>query len=217
MLKSTMITEEQIYELHKKYCHGKYYEKLLDLCWTHCQIVKKIALQIAAELKKNYSIEVDGDLIKAGALVHDIGLYNCLDDNFQKVVRYATHGLIGYEILKKEGVEEKVARFSLCHTAGLTKEEIIAQEIPMEAKDYIPITLEEEIVSYADTFHSKGHPGFNTYEKMEDKYSKYGDNAVTMLRRFRKKFGLPELNELEKEYREWHAEINKLLANIEKK
>jgi len=218
MLKLTMITEEQIYKLHKKYCHGNYYDKILDLCWTHSQIVKEIALQISANLKKNYAIEADKKLITAGSLVHDIGLYNCFDDNFQKIVRYATHGQIGYDILKREKVEEKIARFSLCHTTtGLTKEDIVNQEIPMEPKDYIPITLEEEIVSYADTFHSKGHPGFHTFEEMEQNYTKYGENAVTMLKRFRRKFGLPELNLLISEYTKWHVEINQWLKELRKK
>ncbi|MFA6602568.1 MAG: HD domain-containing protein [Candidatus Shapirobacteria bacterium] len=213
-----MLTVDQIYKLHQKYCHGNYYSELFDLCWTHSQIVKEIALQISATLSKNNSIKADNDLIVVGALVHDIGIYSCFDDNFKKVGAYVTHGNLGYEILKKEGVEEKVARFSLCHTTtGLTKENVTNQNIPLVAKDYIPITLEEEIISYADSFHSKGHPQFNYFEQVKLDYERFGDNVVFMFDRFSRKFGIPDLTDLELKYKDWHEQINRTIIEIKAK
>jgi uncharacterized protein len=40
-------------------------------------------------------------------------------------------------------------------------------------KDYIPITLEEELVCYADMFHSK-YPRFITFEEAYEGISKLG-------------------------------------------
>ena len=178
--------ESDIYKLHQKYSTDK---KLLEICWTHSQIVKEIALMICKELKSKYPLQINETLIKQGALTHDIGKYGCGKKN------YVQHGEKGYEILIKEGFSLPVARFALTH-------------VGVGIGNNIPISLEEEIVCYADSFHSKGKPRFNHYKGIIEDLKKFGNNNVIIMERFRKKFGVPNLSNLEKKYKKWHKEIN---------
>jgi HD superfamily phosphodiesterase len=196
-----MPTESQIHSLHQKYSHGKYRTQLVDLVWTHSQIVQEISFQIRDNLKNKYKIAVDTDMLSSGALIHDIGFYSCFDDNFKKIEKYNLHNQFGYKIAKAEKLPEPLARFCLVHTGvGITPN--------------IPITLEEEIVTYADCFHSKGRPHFNSYSEIETSEIKYSPDNGVVLRRFQDKFGLPNLTEMEIKYRSWHQQINKILEDM---
>jgi uncharacterized protein len=45
------------------------------------------------------------------------------------------------------------------HTGtGITREQIIKQQLPLPLGDYVPETLEEQLVCYADKFYSKSQP-----------------------------------------------------------
>lgn len=101
---------------------------------THIKKVRDYALEIAACNDCNI------ELVEAGAILHDIG-------------RSRTHGIehaiVGAEILRKEGVDERIVRIVERHIgAGLTKEESAYLGLP--PKDNIPETIEEKIVCHAD-------------------------------------------------------------------
>jgi putative nucleotidyltransferase with HDIG domain len=193
--------QSDIYKLHQKYAHGKYKKEILEIVWTHSLIVKNISLQIADELEKKYGIKTDKKLIEIGALLHDIGFYDCFDDDYKNKCEYVLHGKTGYEILIKEGVSKKRARFALAHVGvGFEKN--------------IPITLEEEIVCYADNFHSKGHPRFNSFEESMEEMIKINPDFGVILKRFKDKFGIPDVKELKEKYKKWHEEINEWVESV---
>lgn len=90
---------------------------------------------IAANFKN-----ADKDLIKKGALLHDIG-------------RSKTHGIShaveGAKIVKQYGYPEEVQNIVERHIgAGITEEESVKLGLPK--KSYIPQTIEEKIVAHAD-------------------------------------------------------------------
>lgn len=202
------LSEKDIYKLHQKYSCGKNREKMLEVVWTHSQIIKEISLMIAQNLEKNYQIETNKNLLIFGSLVHDIGYYDCFDGYYKKIQPYILHGKIGYDILKKEKYPENVCRFTLIHLGvGINSEQIIKENIPLEKKDYIPITLEEEIVAYADNFHSKNPVCFNDYEQEKKEIEGFDQNSGIIFDRFRRKFGVPDLKKLEKKYKKWHEKI----------
>jgi len=124
-------------------------------------------------------------------LIHDIGCYDHYKD--KENVPYILHGVIGYEILKKEGFEEEIARITMIHLGvGLVKENIIKNNLPFEAKDYIPITLEEELIAYADNFHSKAGPRFLSFEEARERLVGLWSDSPIIFDRFKKKFGEPK-------------------------
>lgn len=101
----------------------------------HSKAVYKKAMVIAANFKN-----ADKDLIKKGALLHDIG-------------RSKTHGIShaveGAKIVKQYGYPEEVQNIVERHIgAGITEEESVKLGLPK--KSYISQTIEEKIVAHAD-------------------------------------------------------------------
>ena len=82
------------------------------------------------------------------------------------------------------------ARVCERHTgAGLTKAEIVAQHLPIPAQDFLPETLEERLICYADKFYSKSHlDRVKTPEQAERSLSKFGQEGVARFRQWRQLF-----------------------------
>lgn len=207
--------QSDIYKLHQKYAHGKYKKETLEICWTHSLIVKNISLQIAKKLEDNFGIKTDTKLIEIGALLHDIGVYECFDDDNKAVCKYVLHGIKGYDILIEEKISQKRARFASTHIGvGINKDQIEKENLELPKIDFIPISLEEEIVCYADKFHSKGRPRFNDFEETLEEMEKINIEYGAILKRYEKKFGIPDLNELKDKYKKWHKEINEWVESV---
>ncbi len=101
--------------------------------------VSKHAAEIAHGLK-NSGMCVDIESVEVGALLHDIG--RCRSHGMD-------HGVKGAEILDEFPELRKYSRYCLTHIgAGLTNEE--ATELKLPPGDYLPESLEEKIVAYAD-------------------------------------------------------------------
>ena len=58
-------------------------------------------------VEREPTTEIDIDLARAGALLHDIGVYRLYDDagNLDGA-NYIRHGILGYELLQEEGLPE---------------------------------------------------------------------------------------------------------------
>lgn len=82
----------------------------------------------------------DEDLIRKGALLHDIG---------RSRTHGITHAIEGVEIAKRYGYSEDVLNIIERHIgAGITEQE--AEKLGLPKKSYVPQTLEEKIVAHAD-------------------------------------------------------------------
>jgi uncharacterized protein len=208
---------DELYLLHKKYAQGTYKEKWVELVWTHSNIILEIALKIAENLESEKVILINIELLAKGTLLHDIGVYQCYDEDLnpdKKLKTYINHGFIGAEIIKSENFSESVSRFAITHTAtGLTKEDVERENLPYEKIDYIPITLEEELLCYADKFHSK-YPAFSSYEKVLEQIKMFDPKREIKLDNLRRKFGIPDLAELKERYEPWHSEFEKWYKSI---
>jgi uncharacterized protein len=105
----------------------------------HCQTVAAISLEIASQLQKK-GLNLDLKLVEAGALLHDIG---------RSKTNAVEHGLVGAQIAEAEGLPQPVVRIIRRHVGGgITAEEAAALGWPRDV--YVPVSLEEKIVSYAD-------------------------------------------------------------------
>ena len=103
---------------------------------AHCIAVSRMAVSIAERAK----VRVDWELVRQGGLFHDIG-------------RSRTHGIehavTGVEIAKSLGFFNALTSIIERHIgAGITASE--AERLGLPKKDYLPLTPEEKIVSYAD-------------------------------------------------------------------
>ncbi len=93
-----------------------------------------------AQQLKEKGYDVDMRLVEIGALLHDIG---------RSETHGTDHGAVGGEIVRRLGVVEPVARIVERHVgAGIPWDEARALGLPEGV--YVPETLEEKIVCYAD-------------------------------------------------------------------
>ncbi len=171
-------------------------EHVFNRVFIHCEIIKKIALQI---ININ-SLNVDIELIISGSLLHDIGAYEFFNKVPFNEKEYIRHGILGYSILKDLGLPDELCRIASHHTGvGLRKEDIIKGNLPLPHEDFLADTLEEKIIMYADKFHSK-NPKFNKFETYKKKVAIFGEFNILTFQKMADEFGIPTLDSLAKEY-----------------
>jgi len=185
--------EKEVKALHEKYAPNT---DAYDRIFTHCLIVWDIAKQIIEDKQ----LDIDVELVKAGCLIHDIGAYSLFSDGWFDENMYITHGIVGYELLKKEGYGEQLCRIASHHTGvGLSRIDIEQQQLPLPDEDFLAETTEEALVMYADKFHSK-HPRFNSYEGYKKTVSKFGDDKLRRFEELAYQFGIPNMQILANKY-----------------
>ena len=153
-----------------------------DIYMRHCRSVAQEALAIAH--RKHLSLS-DED-ITAAAMLHDIGIFltNAPSLGCTGSEPYLMHGILGADLLRKEGMPEEIARVAERHTgAGLTADEIRAQHLPLPARDLLPETLLEQLICYADNFYSKsGDMQRKSLATVEKSMQRYGEGTMSRLR-----------------------------------
>jgi len=105
----------------------------------HCKAVAELAVRIAETCTENGN-NVNVELVHIGALLHDIG---------RSKTHSIHHVVVGAEMARSLGMPDSVTSIVERHVGGgLTADE--ALELGWSNKSYIPDTLEEKIVTYAD-------------------------------------------------------------------
>lgn len=137
----------------------------------HCKAVAELAVEIAKACRKN-GVEVDLELVEIGALLHDIG---------RAKTHSVHHAVVGAEIAKSLGLSEPLISIIKRHVGGgITAKE--AKKLEWPNSIYIPQTIEEKIVSYADKLieGSRRVPIERTIENFSRELS---PSAITRIRR----------------------------------
>jgi uncharacterized protein len=185
--------DEEIRVLHRKHAPTP---EALDSVYTHCVIVAEIAERLMAG---NPDLEIDPELVRAGALLHDIGVYRLYAEaGTQDSRNYIRHGILGQELLAEEGLPYRLCRFASHHTGmGLTKDDVIRQRLPLPVDDYLAETAEEELVMYADKFHVKARPPvFLTGADCAARMSRFGAEKALAFDAMLVKYGEPDVASL---------------------
>jgi len=105
----------------------------------HAEVVASLAVEIAQICSKR-GFRVNLALVETGALLHDIG---------RSKTHSVHHAIVGAEIAKSLGLPESVISIIKRHVGGgITVKE--ARKLGWPKDVYMPKTLEEKIVSYAD-------------------------------------------------------------------
>jgi len=126
-------SESEIVEILTEYLKRRVDEEV----FRHILVVVDVATKIAKRLKLD---DESKKLVLAGAMLHDLG--RCRSHGMD-------HAVIGSEMLRKDGFDERIAKIVERHIgAGLTAKE--AKSFGLPEKDYIPETIEEKIVALAD-------------------------------------------------------------------
>ncbi|MFH1828760.1 MAG: HDIG domain-containing metalloprotein [Nanoarchaeota archaeon] len=132
-----MISEKEAKSILKKYSPD---EESFKMVLAHSMAVKEAALNIIKKI-----VKVDKDLIKTASLLHDIGRFKCPPDK-----NGIYHGIAGAKILRKEGLPKHALVAERHIGVGISKSDIKKQKLKLPLKDYIPKSIEEKVISYAD-------------------------------------------------------------------
>jgi uncharacterized protein len=189
-------TDSEILELHETYAPTR---EAFDLVYTHCVIICVVAEQLLG----NSDLGLDVDLVRAGCLLHDIGVYRLYNEAGElDHSNYIRHGVLGHELLAEAGFREAICRFASRHTGmGLTKEDVLRQGLPIPPADYTAETGEETLVMYADKFHTKKiPPSFVTADSYSASVRRFGEEKVAAFKEIRRVFGDPDLVPLARIY-----------------
>lgn len=170
---------------------NKYYpedNELRHILLVHSRAVADKALAIA---DRHPELSLDRQFIEEAAMLHDIGIVRCNAPGIQcfGTEPYICHGRIGAEMLRAEGFPRH-ARVCERHTgAGITRSQIIAHQLPLPQQDFLPETMEEKVICYADKFFSKSHlDEEKTIEQAIASLSKFGEEGVARFREWVKMF-----------------------------
>jgi uncharacterized protein len=146
---------------------NKYYPEDNDLRRLLVRHSRQVADRCLAIARSHKELPVDVQFLEEAAMLHDIGVYQC---DAPKIYctgtePYIRHGVIGGDILRREGFARH-ARVAERHTGtGLP--------------GYEPETLEEQIVCYADKFYSKSSPDrVRTVAEAAQSLEKFGEPGV---------------------------------------
>ncbi|MFR9727146.1 HD domain-containing protein [Streptomyces sp. MS19] len=183
---------DEIRALHERHAPSR---EAFALVHGHCVLV----LAVADDLLARHAAPVDRDLVRAGCLLHDIGVYRLYGpDGTLDHARYVRHGLLGEELLRAEGCPEELCRIASHHTGvGITREEVVGRALPLPPRDFLAETAEERLVMYADKFHTKSDPpSFLTADEYASRVRRFGEGKVAGFASLRAEFGTPDITTL---------------------
>ncbi len=178
-------------ELIHKYCEGN--EPLEQILLKHSGDVAQMALRIA---KEHPELDADETFLWEAAMLHDIGITKV---DAPSIFCYGTepyirHGILGAEILRAEGLPLH-ARVAERHTGtGLTAAEIVRQNLPLPHRDFVPESIEEQIVCFADKFYSKTRLDIcKTPEQAIRSLEKFGSEGIAVFKTWMSRFASASL------------------------
>lgn len=171
----------------------KYYKEdslIYKLLVKHSELVSKKAIQIAKNVPQ---MNPDLEFITEGAMLHDIGMFKifapkigCFGES-----QYILHGILGGQLLRNLQLP-KHARVCETHTA-ISLYDIEKQNLPLPKKDFLPTTIEEEIISLADKFYSKSAKKLEkekSIEEVRESLKKFGNKKIKYFDNLCKKYNL---------------------------
>lgn len=170
------------------------YQAIIDRYYPEDNELRKILLEHSRQVAdhclllagRHPELCLDRDFLVEASMLHDIGIVACDAPDIGCFGRepYICHGIIGGRMLRAEG-HEAHARVCERHTGtGITREQIVGCHLPLPLDgQYEPVTLEEQLICYADKFFSKTRPGAErTVEQTVRSLERFGEAGV---RRFR--------------------------------
>lgn len=164
----------------------KYYPvdtAIYRLLMSHSRSVADKSISIV----RKHSFDVDIAFVEEAAMLHDIGILftdapviECFGSH-----RYIEHGYLGADIVRREGYPLHALVCERHTGTGLSTDEIIRRRLPLPHRDMRPISLEEQIICYADLFFSKTRLGVEApIDKIRQKVATFGDESLATFERW---------------------------------
>ena len=154
---------------------------------------KQVASKALAAARRASELKPDLEFIETAAMLHDIGIFQTDSPELDCYGKhpYICHGILGSKLLKKKGYE-KLALVCERHVGvGISVTDIQQHNLPLPKRDMIPLSIEEQLICYADKFFSKsgnGRPTEKSITEIINNLSHYGPDKVRRFESWVKKF-----------------------------
>jgi uncharacterized protein len=171
----------------------QYYEpgsRTYQVLVHHGKAVSEKAIEIARRLSNP---DIDIKFIKEAAMLHDIGIYLTHMPSIECCGKlpYVCHGVLGRTILECHGFDRHALVCERHVGVGIDIPDIRNFHLPLPSRNMIPVTLEEEIICYADKFFSKNGASSGSAKVISDierSIIPYGQDKLKRFRGWIRKF-----------------------------
>jgi len=140
---------------------AKYYDRgstAYKILVAHGKLVARKAKKAAQRVAH---LQPDIEFIEKAAMLHDIGILQT--DSPELGCRgqqpYICHGILGRKLLENIGLAEYGLICERHVGVGISADDVRRFNLPLPERDMLPISIEEEIICYADKFYSKNGNG----------------------------------------------------------
>lgn len=170
---------------------NKYYPEenaLRNILLTHSRQVAEKAVSIG---KNHPELGLDTTFLYEASMLHDIGIFltNAPGIHCYGTEPYICHGTLGAKLVREAGFPQHALVCERHTGAGLSLAEIERQQLPVPHRDLLPVTLEEQVVCFADKFFSKTHLDHEkTVEEARRSLQKFGEEGLLRFDKWCKDF-----------------------------
>ena len=157
----------------------------------HGQQVANKAIDVA---KRVPHLKPNLKFINEAAMLHDVGIFetNTPELGCSGKHPYVCHGYLGRKILENKGLPQHALVCERHVGIGITAEEIKLNNLPLPQRDMVPISIEEQIICFADKFFSKNGKMNSCEKSVEDilnALQRYGPDKVNRFQKWMRFFG----------------------------
>lgn len=170
---------------------NKYYPEenaLRHILLTHSTKVAEKAVSIG---KNHPELGLDLDFLYEASMLHDIGIFltNAPGIHCFGIEPYICHGTLGAALVREAGYPRHALVCERHTGAGLSLAEIERQQLPVPHRDLLPVSLEEQVVCFADKFFSKTRLEHEkTVEEARRSLLKFSDDGLLRFDKWCKDF-----------------------------
>lgn len=148
----------------------------------------------ALEIARRLGLSADQlQFIEEAGMLHDIGIVKVDDPEIgcHGELPYICHGSEGRRILEAEGLPRHALVCERHTGVGISAQEVEEKKLPLPHRDFLPESLEERIISYADVWFSKDPAKLwrpHTREEVEAYYGKFGEEKINVFQEWYREF-----------------------------
>jgi len=146
---------------------------------THSEQVRDKALDVA---KNHPELHLDTRFIAEAAMLHDIGIFLCDAPRIHchGLHQYIEHGYLGADLIREEGLPRHALVCERHTGVGISLEMIVKGKLPLPHRDMLPVSIEEQVICYADKFFSKTQlDEEHSVDRIRKYLKRYGESEVT--------------------------------------
>ncbi|MBU0699378.1 MAG: HD domain-containing protein [Pseudomonadota bacterium] len=154
---------------------------------------KDVARKAVDAAEKVPHLKPDLEFIQEASMLHDIGIFltNSPKLGCKGKHPYICHGYLGRELLVNNGFPIHALVCERHVGVGITATEIERHHLPLPVRNMVPVSIEEQVICYADKFFSKNSRSVSKEKPLEEilrKIERYGADKVTTFQSWIKLF-----------------------------